>query len=52
FLSANDSPVGAIGITSATVRFTRERIPEFAEAVQATAAELSRALQSDSSATQ
>ena len=52
FLSANDSLVGAIGITSATVRFTRERIPEFAEAVQATAAKLSRSLQSDSSAKQ
>ena len=49
FLNANDSPGGAIGITSATARFTHERIPEFAEVVQATATELSRALQSDSS---
>jgi IclR family acetate operon transcriptional repressor len=42
FLNANESPVGAIGITSATVRFTRERIPEFAEAVQATVTDFSK----------
>lgn len=34
----------AIGITAATVRFTRERIPEMAVAVKAAAAELSRLL--------
>jgi IclR family KDG regulon transcriptional repressor len=51
FLNANDSPVGAIGITSATVRFTHEQTPAFAAVVQATASELSRALQSDSSTT-
>jgi IclR family acetate operon transcriptional repressor len=34
----------AIGITAATVRFTRERIPEMATAVKTAAAELSRLL--------
>jgi IclR family acetate operon transcriptional repressor len=34
--------VAAIGITAATVRFTRERIPEMATVVKAAAAELSR----------
>lgn len=36
--------VAAIGITAATVRFTRERIPEMAGAVMAAASELSRLL--------
>ena len=36
--------VAAIGITAATVRFTRERIPEMAAAVTQAAAELSRTL--------
>ncbi len=36
--------VAAIGITAATVRFTRERIPEMAGAVKAAANELSRLL--------
>ena len=36
--------VAAIGITAATVRFTRERIPEMAIAVKAAASELSRLL--------
>ncbi|MEO6006250.1 MAG: IclR family transcriptional regulator [Opitutus sp.] len=34
----------AIGITAATVRFTKERVPELAAKVQAAAAELSRLL--------
>jgi len=36
--------VAAIGITAATVRFTRERIPEMAAAVKSAATELSRLL--------
>ncbi len=36
--------VGAIGITAATLRFPKERIPEMATAVKAAAAELSRLL--------
>jgi len=36
--------VAAIGITAATVRFTKERIPEMAAAVRAAAGELSRLL--------
>ena len=36
--------VGAIGITAATVRFTKERLPEMATAVKAAAGELSRLL--------
>lgn len=51
FLNTNDRSVGAIGITSATARFTRERIPEFAEVVQAIAAELSRDFQQHDSST-
>ena len=34
----------AIGITASTVRFTKERIPEMAAKVQASAADLSRSL--------
>ena len=36
--------VAAIGITAATVRFTKERVPEMAAAVTAAAAELSRSM--------
>jgi len=42
------SLVGALGITSATVRFTEDRMPEFAKIVQAIATDISRALQSNS----
>ena len=42
--SSDGSVVGAIGITAATVRFTKERIPEMAAAVKAAATELSRLL--------
>ena len=38
---SDGSVVAAIGITAATVRFTRERIPEMATAVKTAAAELS-----------
>lgn len=41
---ADGTVVAAIGITAATVRFTKERIPEVAAAVKAAAAELSRLL--------
>jgi IclR family acetate operon transcriptional repressor len=40
--SSDGSVVAAIGITAATVRFTRERIPEIAALVTQSAAELSR----------
>lgn len=39
---ADANVTAAIGITASTVRFTRERIPEFAEKVRAAGAELSR----------
>ncbi len=42
--SSDGSVVGAIGITAATVRFPRERIPEFGAMVTEAAAELSRTL--------
>jgi len=42
--SSDGSVVAAIGITAATVRFTRERIPEIAAIVTQSAAELSRSL--------
>jgi IclR family acetate operon transcriptional repressor len=42
--SSDGSVVAAIGITAATVRFTRERIPEIAAIVTQSAAELSRLL--------
>ena len=42
--SSDGSVVAAIGITAATVRFTRERIPEIAAIVTQAAAELSRSL--------
>ena len=42
--SSDGSTVAAIGITAATVRFTRERIPEIAAIVTQSAAELSRSL--------
>ena len=41
---ADGTVAAAIGITAATVRFTRERIPEMAAAVKGAAAELSRLL--------
>jgi len=41
---ADRNVAAAIGITAATVRFTRERIPELAAKVQTVAAELSRRL--------
>jgi len=41
---SDDTCVAAIGFTAATVRFTKERIPEMAAAVKAAAAELSRLL--------
>jgi len=41
---SDSTVVGAIGITAATVRFTKERIPEMATAVKTAAAELSRLL--------
>ncbi|MDI1320627.1 MAG: IclR family transcriptional regulator [bacterium] len=41
---ADGQVAAAIGITAATVRFTRERIPEMAKAVKAAAVELSRLL--------
>ena len=41
---ADGTVAAAIGITAATVRFTKERIPEMATAVQAAATELSRLL--------
>jgi DNA-binding IclR family transcriptional regulator len=40
-LSSHGKAVAAIGITAATVRFTRERIPEIAAIVRAAAQELS-----------
>lgn len=42
--SSDGTVVAAIGITAATVRFTRERIPEIAAIVTQSAAELSRSL--------
>lgn len=42
--SSDRTVVAAIGITAATVRFPKERIPEFAAIVTATAANLSRSL--------
>jgi len=42
--SSDGIVVAAVGITAATVRFTRERIPEMAVAVKGAAAELSRLL--------
>jgi IclR family acetate operon transcriptional repressor len=36
--------VGAVGVTAATVRFPKERIPEMAVTVKAAASELSRLL--------
>jgi DNA-binding IclR family transcriptional regulator len=42
--SSDGSVIAAIGITAATVRFTRERIPEIAAIVTQSAAELSRSL--------
>lgn len=42
--SSDGLPVGAIGITASTVRFTRERIPEISAIVTQAAAELSRSL--------
>jgi len=42
--SSDGTVVAAIGITAATVRFTKERIPEMAAAVMAAATELSRLL--------
>jgi DNA-binding IclR family transcriptional regulator len=42
--SSTGAVVAAIGITAATVRFTKERIPEMAAHVQAAAAELSASL--------
>ena len=41
---ASGTVAAAIGITAATVRFTKERIPEMARKVQAAATELSRLL--------
>jgi len=41
---SDGSVVAAIGITAATVRFTKERIPEFAAKVTAAAADLARSL--------
>ena len=41
---ADSQVAAAIGITAATVRFTKERIPEMATAVKAAAGELSRLL--------
>lgn len=41
---SDSTVVAAIGITAATVRFTRERIPEMAAAVKSAASELSRLL--------
>ena len=41
---ADGSVAAAIGITAATVRFTKERIPEMATAVKSAATELSRLL--------
>jgi IclR family acetate operon transcriptional repressor len=41
---SDGSVVAAIGITAATVRFTKERIPEMSAAVTGAAAELSRLL--------
>ena len=41
---ADGTVVAAIGITAATVRFTKDRIPEMAAAVKAAATELSRLL--------
>ena len=41
---ADGHVAAAIGITAATVRFTKERIPEMATAVKAAAVELSRLL--------
>jgi IclR family acetate operon transcriptional repressor len=38
---ADGGVIAAIGITAATVRFTKERIPEIAAKVRAVAAELS-----------
>ena len=42
--NSDGTVAAAIGITAATVRFTRERIPEVAVAVKAAATELSRLL--------
>ena len=42
--SSTGAVVAAIGITAATIRFTKERIPEMAAHVQAAAAELSASL--------
>ena len=42
--ASDGAVVAAIGITAATVRFTKERIPEMAAAVKAAATELSRLL--------
>lgn len=42
--SSDGSVVAAIGITAATVRFTKERIPEFAAKVTAAASDLARHL--------
>lgn len=42
--SSDGTCVAAIGITAATVRFTRERIPEIAAIVTQAAAELSRSM--------
>ncbi len=42
--SSDGTVVAAIGITAATVRFTRERVPEIAAIVTQAAAELSRSL--------
>ena len=41
---ADGQVAAAIGITAATIRFTKERIPEMAAAVKSAAAELSRLL--------
>ena len=42
--SSDGTVAAAIGITASTVRFTKERIPEMAAKVQASAADLSRSL--------
>ena len=39
---ADGNVTAAVGITASTIRFTKDRIPELAEKVRATAAELSR----------
>jgi len=45
--ASDGAVVAALGITAATVRFTKERIPEIAAKVTAAAADLSRALGCD-----